>query len=62
MNDLSPDGSRRAILKKDGTEVTDKRKVVPDGVIDMRDFRAFRDAWMTTCFLGPQRRGLPATP
>ncbi len=59
VNDLSPDGSRRAVLKKDGTQVADKRKVVPDGVIDMRDFRAFRDAWMTTCLLDRGGEGCP---
>ena len=59
MNDNSPDGNRRVIRNQGGVEVPDlnsgpslgatRLHSTPDGVIDMRDFRRFRDAVLQSC-------------
>lgn len=54
VNDPSKDGNRRRILGPFGTPLGDDTKLSatpdsrtdPDGRIDMRDFRRFRDAWL----------------
>ncbi len=54
VNDTTKDGDLRATLAADGT-ATDVAiapaapRTAPDGKIDMRDFRRFRDAWLLTC-------------
>jgi PKD repeat protein len=62
VNDPSPDGNRRTLRRDDGTTYdTDTtrrgttngpRSSAPDGRVDMRDFRVFRDAWLDGCRSG----------
>ena len=68
VNDWSADGNRRVFYGDDqtaiavdtvGTNTTDawdaqlgRRTSSPDGRIDMRDFRKFRDAWLMSCAEG----------
>jgi plastocyanin len=58
LNDPSRDGNRRARPEPAGREAflvdtvrstTPGMTSQPDGIIDMRDFRRFRDAWLQTC-------------
>jgi len=57
VNDPSPDGNRRVIRAPGGATValdtafspTPDFGADPDGVIDIRDFRRFRDAWLDSC-------------
>jgi hypothetical protein len=57
VNDPSPDGNRRVIRGPGGGTValdttmstTPGFAAEPDGVIDIRDFRRFRDAWLESC-------------
>jgi uncharacterized protein YkwD/plastocyanin len=73
VNDPSKDGNRRVIreLGADGamTEKPDETfsKVpgewtAPDGFVDMRDFRRFRDAWLQNCEAGSGSTLDPACP
>ncbi|HEY0583013.1 MAG TPA: hypothetical protein VGE94_12575, partial [Chloroflexota bacterium] len=64
VNDPSIDGDRRVILGPSGTDIGEDRVTAtdtdsstgkpflsaPDGQIDMRDFRRFRDAWLFQCW------------
>lgn len=67
VNDGSIDGNRRVILGSGGNIVgsddqfsdLDGFFTQPDGVVDMRDFRRFRDAWLQDCLL---TLGLPSCP
>ena len=67
QNDASPDGNRRVIRTSDGETFTDTmgtlnpdgrdvdlgpQKAQPDGKVDLRDVRAFRDAWLQGCLDG----------
>lgn len=58
VNDPSPDGNRRQTplaAGETGPPVLDTTsgpgftRTAPDGLVDMRDFRRFRDAWLQTC-------------
>lgn len=57
VNDPSVDGNRRLIYASDGSVDsvdTDQASQVglstdPDGVVDLRDFRRFRDSWLLRC-------------
>lgn len=58
VNDPSADGNRRVIYGPEGTTTLDQtlssvagHATDPDGVVDMRDFRRFRDAWLAGCLL-----------
>lgn len=59
VNDPSQDGNRRVVYAPDGavssvdTEQSTEagRFTEPDGVVDMRDFRRFRDAWLERCLI-----------
>ena len=58
LNDPSADGNRRVIRAADGSTTLDEvRSTVhgqhtePDGKVDVRDFRRFRDAWLARCSL-----------
>ena len=77
INDMSPDGNRRVVLGRDNTELasdtvfsqeTDPSTgkpylTAPDGKIDMRDFRRFRDAWLQVCQDAPAPGpGCPSAP
>ena len=81
QNDWSADGDRRVFrsdlgtslgLDTTGTTAVDGRdgdlgpgRAQPDGKIDMRDFRAMRDAWLQTCLdgsAGTQAGSAPACP
>ncbi|HET7771432.1 MAG TPA: S8 family serine peptidase, partial [Chloroflexota bacterium] len=61
VNDLSKDGNRRTVRGPDNTitapDTTFSSRpgylTEPDGKIDMRDFRRFRDAWLQTCAQSP---------
>ncbi len=67
VNDPSADGNRRVVLDADGsalqldvTASTDAdRSTEPDGAVDLRDFRRFRDAWLLRCTIDPEV-GCPA--
>jgi uncharacterized protein YkwD len=61
MNDVSRDGNRRieytrdadgALLEKIDEKFSDRPEAftAPDGLVDMRDFRRFRDAWLLSCW------------
>jgi PKD repeat protein len=62
VNDPSPDGNRRTLRRDDGTvydtdttrsaTTNGPRWSAPDGRVDMRDFRVFRDAWLDGCRSG----------
>ncbi|HVC34497.1 MAG TPA: S8 family serine peptidase, partial [Chloroflexota bacterium] len=66
VNDQSADGDRRVIYDTQGKVIqqdqtlssqtnpytSSQYRTAPDGKIDMRDFRRFRDAWLDTCLLG----------
>lgn len=63
VNDPSKDGNRRVSrsITDDGIELTlpdnrrgyaDGEKTAPDGKVDMRDLRRFRDAWLQGCLAG----------
>ncbi len=60
VNDSSPDGSRRLVPNPGGADVLDttidpsdpSAGTAPDGAVDLRDFRRFRDAWLEVCQLG----------
>jgi uncharacterized protein YkwD len=66
QSDGSADGNERVALDlanrplapadRTGTDALDERlgprRSNPDGRVDMRDLRAFRDAWLQTCFDG----------
>jgi LPXTG-motif cell wall-anchored protein len=61
VNDPSEDGNRRVIYAADGTRTTDVVSATepgymtdPDGEIDLRDFRRFRDAWLLRCQIDPE--------
>ncbi len=61
VNDPSDDGNRRVIRSGD-SEVLDTtlgetagRFSAPDGQVDMRDLRRWRDAWLQRCALDPER-------
>ncbi len=68
VNDTTTDGNQRT-SRDAANAVTGEITVVdpsrpdrftaPDGVVDMRDFRRFRDAWLQTCLIGPTA-GCPA--
>jgi uncharacterized protein YkwD/plastocyanin len=70
-NDPSADGNRRVIRDRNGTETPDLTlgspsadpKITfhtsPDGQVDMRDFRRFRDAQLEVCTLRPGVDGCP---
>ena len=55
VNDATPDGNRRLNLGPNGVPAGDVPadpsgyRTQPDGVVDMRDFRPFRDAWLQVC-------------
>ena len=51
VNDSSKDGNRRRTLGPQGgsNAVLPLLRIDPDTEVDMRDFRAFRDAWLATC-------------
>jgi hypothetical protein len=56
VNDPSIDGNRRVVYEADGTTTDDVVVSTtagftsdPDGVVDLRDFRRFRDAWLLRC-------------
>ncbi|MEX1253326.1 MAG: flexitail domain-containing putative surface protein [Dehalococcoidia bacterium] len=61
VSDPSKDGNRRVILGPNGAETgadttlssLPNQQSEPDGKIDMRDFRRFRDAWLQTCAILP---------
>lgn len=66
LNDPSADGNRRVIRAADGSTTLDEvRSTVagqhtePDGTVDLRDFRRFRDAWLARCSLDHEA-GCPA--
>jgi PKD repeat protein len=62
VNDPSPDGNRRTFRNDDGSvfrdDVTRAASTTgplwssPDGLVDLRDFRVFRDAWLYGCKQG----------
>ena len=67
QNDASADGNRRVIRTADGETFTDTmgtlnpdgrdadlgpQRAQPDGKVDLRDVRAFRDAWLQGCVDG----------
>src|SRR5205085_9558576 len=67
VNDPSLDGSRRIIRHADGTQLIDVQlstssgyHTEPDGKIDMRDFRRFRDALLQMCIEAALEGGAPA--
>ncbi len=53
VNDNTIDGNRRVILDSGGgqagLDTMTGKHTDPDGKVDMRDFRRFRDAWLQTC-------------
>ncbi|MGB8858125.1 MAG: S8 family serine peptidase, partial [Ilumatobacteraceae bacterium] len=62
VNDTSPDGNRR-VTRDDRNQPTGEDRELgstqlrtdwsaPDGAIDMRDFRRYRDAWLAFCSTG----------
>ncbi len=60
VNDPSNDGNRRIAYNRDGTialvdtvesETAPEFSTDPDGVVDLRDFRRFRDAWLLRCLI-----------
>ena len=59
VNDPSNDGNRRIAYNRDGTialvDTNESSEIGfstdPDGVVDMRDFRRFRDAWLLRCLI-----------
>ena len=69
VNDTSLDGNRRTV-RDAGNVVTSDYTVVdpgdldrftaPDGRVDMRDFRRYRDAWLQGCLAAPTA-GCPAS-
>ena len=65
VNDGSVDGNRRLIRgpgdTDEGIDETYPTGLFsdPDGVIDMRDFRRFRDAWLQACLEGKTLTGCP---
>ena len=75
-NDASPDGNRRIARTAAGTETVDitgagaadgrtdlgRQRSEPDGRVDLRDVRAFRDAWLQTCVDGSAPDGTGAVP
>ncbi len=81
VNDWSADGDRRVFYNDYGTPLAldttatksvdgldaelGPRRAEPDGKVDMRDFRRFRDAWLQTCqegSAGTQAGPAPACP
>lgn len=62
VNDSSQDGNRRVVYGPDGSPTAldtmfssrDGFFTDPDGVVDLRDFRRFRDAWLLRCTLDPE--------
>ncbi|MBI2704860.1 MAG: S8 family serine peptidase, partial [Actinobacteria bacterium] len=62
LNDPSLDGNRRIVRSQGGAETADEvtgnqidgaqLQSSPDGRVDMRDFRRFRDAWLQWCVIG----------
>ncbi len=60
VNDPSADGNRRVIRSAAGVSVdivsaTDPEAFTePDGVVDLRDFRRFRDSWLLRCSISPE--------
>jgi hypothetical protein len=61
VNDPSQDGNRRVAYEADGSGVADEVVATrpgfftePDGDIDLRDFRRFRDAWLVRCQISPE--------
>lgn len=75
-NDSSPDGNRRIARTAAGTETVDttgagaadgrtdlgRQRSEPDGRVDLRDVRAFRDAWLQTCVDGSAPDGTSVDP
>jgi hypothetical protein len=60
VNDDSVDGNHRVNRGPGNTELgldlqlgVGSDHAAPDGVIDMGDFRRYRDAWLTVCWDGP---------
>jgi alpha-tubulin suppressor-like RCC1 family protein/uncharacterized protein YkwD/plastocyanin/thiol-disulfide isomerase/thioredoxin/uncharacterized membrane protein YphA (DoxX/SURF4 family) len=49
VNDASKDGNQRVTLPPEGIESPVTIPPDPDGRVDMRDFRRFRDAWLQVC-------------
>ena len=73
VNDPSDDGNRRIVYEPDGsggmTETADEvesrepgMRTAPDGYVDMRDFRRFRDAWLQRCIEDDSDAACPANP
>ncbi|MEX0817213.1 MAG: PKD domain-containing protein [Gaiellales bacterium] len=77
VNDSSKDGNRRVTLEEgniQGAHDTEfaldappaggplsKYRTAPNGKVDMRDFRRFRDAWLQTCTLEQPATDCPPT-
>ena len=73
VNDPSPDGNRRVITERGpGGTVVEKpdtrlsryagESSSPDGFVDLRDFRRFRDAWLAGCVDVPEAQRDSACP
>ena len=62
VSDPTADGNRRVVYAPDGvveridTELSLSSGLFsqPDGVVDLRDFRRFRDAWLQRCLIDPE--------
>ncbi|MTV24612.1 S8 family serine peptidase [Nitriliruptoraceae bacterium ZYF776] len=62
LSDPSEDGNRRVVRDDDGLptgldevrSTTDGAFSEPDGEVDMRDFRRWRDAWLDRCRISPE--------
>ena len=67
VSDVSLDGNRRVLPNPGGSTVLDTTVdpdhpaagTAPDGTVDMRDFRRFRDAWLEVCQLGGTDQACP---
>ena len=57
VNDRSVDGSQRARLDRTGPMDIPPLPIQPDSQIDMKDFRALRDAWLVSCLHAPAPDG-----
>ncbi|HEV2951359.1 MAG TPA: S8 family serine peptidase, partial [Actinomycetota bacterium] len=62
VNDRSVDGNARTRLDLDGPHDIAPLPIQGDREIDMKDFRAFRDAWLASCQLPPALGSDPACP
>src|SRR5690606_3786343 len=62
LSDPSDDGNRRVIRDENGfaagsdeeRSTTEGAFTEPDGRVDMRDFRRWRDAWLDRCMISPE--------